>query len=150
MATKMAGQLTVQEQAQIVARYEVWNSVVAVQRWWRVVKGRNATIRQEIIKNCHSILLTVWCIMTATRVIGPYLLRDTMNAEIYLQMLEDYLWPMESGRENIDELVFMHDDVPPHFAPSVRASLDQKFPGRLAGTTRTSRMACKKSRSHAM
>ena len=33
--------------------------------------------------------VTVWCGMTATRVIGPYLLRDTMNAERYLQMLED-------------------------------------------------------------
>ena len=35
--------------------------------------------------------VTVWCGMTATRVIGPYLLRDTMNAERYLQMLEDYV-----------------------------------------------------------
>ena len=53
--------------------------------------------------------------MTATRVIGPYLLRDTMNAERYLQMLEDYLWPIISGWENIDELVFMHDGASPHF-----------------------------------
>jgi len=51
MATKMAGRLTVQERAQIAARYEEWNSVVAVQRWWLTVKGRNATIRQETIKN---------------------------------------------------------------------------------------------------
>jgi hypothetical protein len=58
MATKMSGRLTVQERAQIVARYEEWNSVVAVQRWWLTVKGRNATIRQETIKNCHSKFLT--------------------------------------------------------------------------------------------
>jgi len=51
MATKMAGRLTVQERAQIAARYEEWNSVVAVQRWWLTVKERNATIRQETIKN---------------------------------------------------------------------------------------------------
>jgi hypothetical protein len=63
--------------------------------------------------------------MTATRVIGPYLLRDTMNAEHYLQMLEDYVWPIVSGWENIDELVFTHDGAPPHFAVSVRAWLDQ-------------------------
>ena len=97
MATKMAGHLTVQERAQIAARYEVWNSVVAVQRWWRTVKGRNATIRQETIKNGHSKLLRVWCGMTATRVIGPYFLRHTMNAERYLQILEDYVWPIASG-----------------------------------------------------
>jgi len=77
--------------------------------------------------------LTVWCGMTATKVIGPYLLRDTMNAERYLQMLEDYVWPMISGWENIDELVFMHDGAPPHFALGVRAWLDQKFPGRWLG-----------------
>ena len=58
---------------------------------------KNATIRQETIKNCHSKLLTVWCGMTATRVIGPYLLHDTMNAERYLQMLKDYVWLIVSG-----------------------------------------------------
>jgi len=31
----MAGRLIVKERAQIAARFEVWNSVVAVQRWWR-------------------------------------------------------------------------------------------------------------------
>jgi len=77
--------------------------------------------------------MTVWCGMTATRVIGPYLLRDTMNAERYFQMLEDYVWPIVYGWENIDELVFMHDDAPPYFALSVRAWLDQKFLGRWLG-----------------
>jgi len=33
----MAGHLTVTERAQIAASYEVWNSVVAVHRWWRTV-----------------------------------------------------------------------------------------------------------------
>ena len=65
MATKMAGRLNVQERAQIAARYELWNSVVAVQRWWRTVKGRNATIRQETIKNCHSKLLTTGSVTDA-------------------------------------------------------------------------------------
>jgi len=35
--------------------------------------------------------VTVWCGMTATRVIGPYLLRDTMNAERCLEKMEDYM-----------------------------------------------------------
>jgi hypothetical protein len=30
--------------------------------------------------------VTVWCGMTATKVIGPYLLHDAMNADRYLQM----------------------------------------------------------------
>jgi hypothetical protein len=63
----MAGRLTTQERAQIAARYEVWNSVVAVQRWWRTVKDGNATIRQETIKNCHSKLLTTGSVKDAMR-----------------------------------------------------------------------------------
>ena len=71
--------------------------------------------------------------MTAIRVIGPYLLRDTMNAGRCLPMLEDYVWPIVSGWENNEELVFMHDGAPPHFALSVCAWLDQKFLERWLG-----------------
>jgi len=77
--------------------------------------------------------VTVWCGMTATMVIGPYLLRDTMNAERCLQMMEDYAWPIVSGWENIDELVCMQDGAPPHFALSVCDWLDQKFLERWLG-----------------
>jgi len=63
----MAGRLTVKERAQIVARYEVWNSLVAVQRWWPTVKGRNNTIRPETIKNCRSKLLTTGSVTDARR-----------------------------------------------------------------------------------
>ena len=41
--------------------------------------------------------VTVWCGMTATRIIGPYFPRDTMNAERYLQIMEDYVWPIIFG-----------------------------------------------------
>ena len=56
-----------------------------------------------------------------------------MNAKCYLHMLEDYMWPIVSGRKNIDELVFMHNGTPPHFALSVRTWLDSKFPGHWLG-----------------
>jgi len=51
-------------------------------------------------------------------------------------MLEDYVWPIVSGWENIDELVFMHNGPPPYFALSIRAWLDPKFPGRWLGQRR--------------
>jgi hypothetical protein len=63
----MAGCLTVQERAQIAAHYEVWNSAVAVQRWWRTMKGRNASIRHETIKNFYSKLLTTGSVTDARR-----------------------------------------------------------------------------------
>jgi len=65
ITTEMAGRLTVKQRAQFAARYEVWNSVVAVQRWLRTVKGRNTTIRPETIKNCHSKLLTTGSVTDA-------------------------------------------------------------------------------------
>ncbi|PSN47669.1 hypothetical protein C0J52_18412 [Blattella germanica] len=49
-----------------------------------------------------------------------------MNAERYLQMLEDYV---ESAWDNINDVIFMQDGAPYHFANVVRAWLD-KFPGR--------------------
>jgi hypothetical protein len=53
--------------------------------------------------------VTVWCGMAATNVIGPCLMRDTMNSEHYLQMPQDYVWPTISGWENIDDLIFIQD-----------------------------------------
>eukprot|EP00106_Octopus_bimaculoides_P012208 XP_014779650.1 PREDICTED: uncharacterized protein LOC106875864 [Octopus bimaculoides] len=55
----IASCLTVQEQTKIAARYEVWNSVVLVQRWWHAWKGKHATLRLETIKSCHAKLMTM-------------------------------------------------------------------------------------------
>ena len=54
----MTSRLTIQERAKIAARYEVWNSVVEVQRWWRTLKGSRATLHPETIRNCHAKLMT--------------------------------------------------------------------------------------------
>ena len=77
--------------------------------------------------------VTVWCGMKASRIIGPYVLLDTMNAERYLHMLDSFVWPTVSGWDNIDDLIFMQDGAPPHFALTVRAWLDQHFSGRWLG-----------------
>ena len=42
-------------------------------------------------------------------------------------------WPTVSGWDNIDDLIFMQDGAPPHFALTVRAWLDQHFSGRWLG-----------------
>jgi hypothetical protein len=85
----------------------------------------------EKMQNCPKV--TVCCGMTATSVIGPYLLRDTTNSKHYLQMLQDYVWPMVSGCENIDDLIFMQDGAPPHFANVVHLWMNKKFPGYWLG-----------------
>ena len=146
MATKMAGRLAVQDGAQIAARCFLWSDKaffhigVFVNRHnchYRAAHDPEVTVE----KTQNRPKVTVWCVMTAARVIGAYLLRDTMNIERYLQMLEDYMWPIVSGWENVDELVFMHDGT---------CLVGSEVSGTLARTTRTSPMACKKSRSHAL
>jgi len=77
--------------------------------------------------------------MTATRVIGQYLLRDTMNAERYLQMLEDYVWPIVSGWENIDELARWRTAT---LCTDCTCLVRLEVSGTLA-RTRTTRMVCK-------
>jgi hypothetical protein len=77
--------------------------------------------------------VTVWCGMNTTSIIGPYLLRDTMNSERYLQMLRDYICPTVSGWENIDDSNSMQAGTPSHFANAMLAWLGEEFPGRWLG-----------------
>ena len=58
--------------------------------------------------------------MTSDSIVGPFILRDTMNAERYLTILQDEIWPVISIWENIEDLIFMQDGAPPHFAIVVR------------------------------
>jgi len=74
--------------------------------------------------------VTVWCGMTADRLIGPFLLNDTMNADRYLRMLEEDVWPLIRNEQG---LKFMQDGAPPHFANRVRQWLDIHFQNKWIG-----------------
>ena len=74
--------------------------------------------------------VTVWSGMTSDSIVGPFIFRDTMNAERSLTMLQDEIWPVISTWENIEDLIFMQDDAPPHFAFVVRKWLNAHFSGR--------------------
>jgi hypothetical protein len=67
-----------------------------------------------------------------------------MNAERFLQMLEDCVWPIVSDWVKTDEPAFMHDGAPTHFA------LVGSEVSRTMNGTRTLRTARKKSTSHAL
>ena len=47
---------------------------------------------------------------------GPFILHDNVNAERYLTMLREETRPVISTWENIEDLIFMQDGAPPHFA----------------------------------
>lgn len=68
--------------------------------------------------------------MTADRLIGPFLLNDTMNADRYLRMLEEDMWHLIRNEQG---LKFMQDGAPPHFANRVRQWLDIHFQNKWIG-----------------
>ena len=54
----MTKRLTVQDRALIATRYEMWQSVVEMQRWWwRSQQGKGVTLDAKTIKNCHQKLM---------------------------------------------------------------------------------------------
>ena len=74
--------------------------------------------------------ITVWCGMTSDKIVEPFISRDTINAQRYLIILQENIWPEVNTWENIEELIFMQDGVPRHFATVVREWLNEHFPGR--------------------
>ena len=67
--------------------------------------------------------------MTSDRIVGPFTLHDTMNAERYHTMLKDEVWLIIIALDNIKELIFMHYGAPPHFAIVVHEWLNAQFHG---------------------
>ena len=82
----MAGRLTVQERAQIAACYEVWRSIIAVQRWWRNIKERHAQINPRTIKNCHAKLMTTGSVSDTQRSGRPSKFKDPEVVQVVQEM----------------------------------------------------------------
>ena len=82
----MAGRLTLQERAQIAARYEVWGCIVQVQRWWRTIKGKHAQIDPKMIKNCHKKLMTTGSVADTQRSGRPSKSRDPEVVQVVQEM----------------------------------------------------------------
>ena len=48
-------------------------------------------------------------------------------------MLRDEVWPITSAWGNIEDLIFIEDGAPPHFAVVVREWLNAQFLGKWMG-----------------
>lgn len=83
--------------------------------------------------------LNVWVGIFGDRLIGPIFLEDNLTGDIYLNMLQNIIYPLlveivehdERYQENL--LVFQQDGAPPHFARHVREFLGQHFPAQWIG-----------------
>ena len=56
-----------------------------------------------------------------------------MNAERYLNVLEDTLVPRLNVIDRYEDMIFMQDGAPPHYATIVRTFLNNELPGGWLG-----------------
>lgn len=71
----------------------------------------------------------VWCGLTSTGIIGPFFYDGSVNAQSYLAMLKEFLWPKVKRRR----MYFQQDGAAAHYATIVRNWLDEKFANRWIG-----------------
>ena len=77
--------------------------------------------------------ITVWAGIWVGGVIGPFFFHDNITADNYLKMLQNDIVPAIASEMDLEEIVYMHDGAPAHYAQSVRHFLDKTFPDRWIG-----------------
>lgn len=128
----MAPVLSIEQRARIAARYEVWESVVQVQRWWRARYGRHTNLDPKTIKNCHKKFLTTGSVLDAKRTGRPSTSRSEENIHCVKVMFDKS--PSKSTRRAASEseltrhsiLRVLHDDL--HYHPWKPHYVQQLFP----------------------
>ncbi len=84
----------------------------------------------------HPLRVTVWCGITAAKVIGPYFIEDdrgnvlTVNGERYRSMIQDFLVP-ELQQLNQQHLWFQQNGATAHTSRKTIAILRWLFPNRI-------------------
>lgn len=79
--------------------------------------------------------VNVWCGLMNDRIVGPFIFcENTINGDIYCEMLELYVFPQVDDIEAEKGLViFQQDGAPPHYKKRVRSALNARFPARWMG-----------------
>ena len=87
--------------------------------------------REYLEQERNSPKVNVWCGLLYNTVIGPFFFAEqTVTQYSYLEMLENFVYPQLAHVQNV---IFQQDGAPPHWALSVRRSLDENFPNRWIG-----------------
>jgi hypothetical protein len=80
--------------------------------------------------------LTMWCGIWGNKIVGPVYFDTKLNAEIYLNILQDTIVPTLLNEDEEFSAYFQQDGAPPHYVISVRRWLDQQLPGSWIGRRR--------------
>ena len=93
----------------------------------RIWGSERPSIFVEHERNCPKV--NVFCAMSTNQIFGPYFFNeDTIKSDEYLDMLRHWCLPQLP-----DDIIFMQDGAPPHWALVVRAYLNAHFPQQWIG-----------------
>ena len=69
----------------------------------------------------------VWGGISSFGVFGPVFFDNHVNGDNYLEIIRDIIVPQLQQSHDLDDVVWMQDGAPAHYATSVRNFLDEKF-----------------------
>lgn len=76
----------------------------------------------------------MWAGIWVGGIIGPFFFDGgNVNASSYLEMVQKQIVPTIEREMDLEEVVYMHDGAPAHYARVVRHYLDETFPDRWIG-----------------
>ena len=93
------------------------------------VENPHVIITQEM----NSPGITVWAGIWVGGIIGPFFFDGNVTADSYLEMLRKDIVTSISSQMDLEDVVYMHDGAPAHYARSVRHFLDKTFPDSWIG-----------------
>ena len=77
--------------------------------------------------------VTVWCGLARNGVYGPLFFRESLTDEHYVSLLQECFVP-SLNKEQLETMVFQHDDAPIHASIHAKLLLDKIFCQRWIGT----------------
>ena len=81
--------LTPQQRAQIASRFEVWGSIIEIQRWFRSTFGIHKKVSPNTIKTCHSKLLNIETVLRKSYKTRPLTARTQDNIDAVKQTCDE-------------------------------------------------------------
>lgn len=76
----------------------------------------------------------VWCSISSNKIIGPYFFDSTVNADNYLEMLQQFFWQEHKRQKKYRQYYFQQDGAPPHRAIVVQEWLKDQFGDKFLTT----------------
>jgi transposase len=75
----------------------------------------------------------IWAGICSYGVIGPYFFHNSVTASSYVEMLNNWFWPLIINMPEREAMWFMQDGATPHYSTQAREWLNNKFPGKWIG-----------------